>query len=115
MARGISGQLFRLSKTFEAGRVDLYEPLLSLPVGSRPLSSLVEKLALVDMTPILLDGRGYLLKTVPQRRLSLRCRADPIVPRRTEGCRPERELLALIRPPNVVVAAARSKGTQCCY
>jgi len=58
------GELFLLPESFEAGRVDLYR-FSCFPWEVEHVSSLVEGLALVDTTPILLDDRWYFFTTTP--------------------------------------------------
>jgi hypothetical protein len=59
-----NGELFLLPETYEAGRVDLYR-FTRFPWEVEFASPLVEGLALVDTTPILLDGRWYFFTTTP--------------------------------------------------
>ena len=59
-----NGELFLLPESYEAGRVDLYR-FSRFPWEVELVSSLVEGLALVDTTPILLDGRWYFFTTTP--------------------------------------------------
>jgi hypothetical protein len=60
-----NGELFLLPETSEAGRVDLYR-FSRFPWEVELVSSLIEGLALVDTTPILLDGRWYFFTTTAQ-------------------------------------------------
>ena len=57
-----NGELFLLPETAQAGRVDLYR-FSRFPWEVELVSPLVEGLALVDTTPILLDGRWYFFTT----------------------------------------------------
>jgi hypothetical protein len=58
------GELFLLPESYEAGRVDLYR-FSRFPWDVELVSPLVEGLALVDTTPIFLDGRWYFFTTTP--------------------------------------------------
>jgi hypothetical protein len=57
-----NGELFLLPETAGAGRVDLYR-FSRFPWDVELVAPLVEGLALVDTTPILLDGRWYFFTT----------------------------------------------------
>ena len=57
-----NGELFLLPESYQAGRVDLFR-FSRFPWEVELVSSLVQGLALVDTTPILLDGRWYFFTT----------------------------------------------------
>jgi len=59
------GDLFMLPETSEAGRVDLYR-FTRFPWEMEHVAPLAEGLALVDTTPLCLDGRWYFFTTTSQ-------------------------------------------------